>query len=104
MRKSSILILTALTVLVVGCDKMKSDTNSDTNIDQSDVCVVSKINKDDIQKCTPGKLIFLSPQTWGSEKVPIELSAFFCDTNHQVIYNNSGVLCVYTDKRMHKIK
>jgi len=25
MRKSSILILTALTVLVVGCDKMKSD-------------------------------------------------------------------------------
>lgn len=50
MRKSSILILTALTVLVVGCDKMKSDTNSDTNIDQSDVCVVSKINKDEIQK------------------------------------------------------
>ncbi len=100
MRKSSILILTALTVLIAGCDKMKSDTN----IDQSDVCVVSKINKDEIQKCTSGKLIFISPQTWGSEKVPIELSAFFCDTNHQIIYNNSGVLCVYTDKRMHKIK
>ncbi|MAC99651.1 MAG: hypothetical protein CMK76_07200 [Pseudomonadales bacterium] len=40
------------------------------------------------------------PSRWGSEQLPLNIAGAYCDFNYQVMYNNSGVICVFTDKRL----
>jgi hypothetical protein len=82
-------------ILFAGCNIVEK------NIDQSKMCVAGSI--EDIKKCKNGELMFYDPSSWGNEKMPIAVIGFYCDTNHQVFMNNSGVVCVFTDKRASKL-
>ena len=67
-------------------------------IDQSKLCIAS--TDEEAKKCTAGELILFKPSHWGNEQLPLNIAAAYCDFNHQVIYNNSGLICTYTDKRL----
>lgn len=57
-------------------------------------------NNDEAKKCKAGELAMFSPQVWGSEQLPLNVAAVYCDFNHEVMYTNAGVICVFTDKRL----
>lgn len=67
-------------------------------IDQSYLCIFS--SDEEAALCEAGKLAFFKPNRWGNAQLPIIVTAAYCDTNYQVIYNESGVLCVFTDVRL----
>jgi hypothetical protein len=72
--------------------------NQQSQIDQSKMCIVS--TDSEAKKCTSGEMILFKPSRWGSEQLPLNIAAAYCDFNYQVMYNNSGVICVFTDKRL----
>lgn len=41
----------------------------------------------------------LGHQRWGNEQLQLNVAAACGDLNHEIMYNNSGVICVFTDKR-----
>lgn len=85
-------------------DKSKPDP-VDNNVtagglfDQSQLCVAN--DDAEASKCTPGQLIFFRPTRWGNEQLPLTVAALYCDFSHQIVQNNGGVVCVFTDKRLH---
>ncbi|MCP2040391.1 hypothetical protein L1281_000974 [Neisseria sp. HSC-16F19] len=97
-------VLSALTAIALlsACSGQGGPAASSAarEIDQSGICFVR--TDADVRECKPERLIFIAPDRWGSERNPLQWAASFCNTNHQVIYNNSGVLCVFTDARMNK--
>ena len=34
----------------------------------------------------------------------LSVAAAYCNFNHEVMYNNAGVICVFTEKRMSLVK
>ena len=62
-------------------------------------CIV-QTDTDVFDNCAPTDIMFFKPIMWGNEQFPIHVSALYCDTNHQIIFNNSGVLCTFTDARL----
>ncbi len=89
MKKIALLILAALAL--TGC-------NQKAQIDQSKMCTFS--TDDEAKKCKSGELAWLKPSRWGNEQLPLSAAAAYCDFNYEVMYNNSGVICVFTDKRL----
>jgi hypothetical protein len=69
-----------------------------TSSDQANICMVS--DDASAMECKPGKLIFFRPDYFGNEQLPLNIAAAYCDFNHQVMHNKSGVICVFTDKRL----
>lgn len=69
--------------------------NEDTN--QSKICIYA--NEEEASKCKAGELSFFAPNSWGRERLPLVAIATYCDTNHQIIMNNSGVICRFINKR-----
>jgi hypothetical protein len=98
MKKMYIAILTSV-VLFSGCSAFKSESNI---INQTKLCVFSDDNG--AKQCKSGETAFFSPQSWGNEQLPLNVAALYCDTNHQIIYNNAGVVCTFTDKRLYLLK
>ena len=89
MKKS---LLLALSVFALsGC-------NQTAQIDQSKICIAS--SDEEVKKCTTGELIIFKPSRWGNEQLPLNIAGAYCDFNYQVMYNNSGLICVFTDKRL----
>ena len=89
MKKVTLILLAILGL--TGC-------NQDTQIDQSKICVV---NTDaEAKQCKDGEMILFKPGRWGNEQLPLNIAAAYCDFNHEVMFNNSGVICVFTDKRL----
>lgn len=78
--------LVLATLLFSGC----SDTN------QSGICVYS--NDEEAEKCENGRLAFFKPNRWGNEQLPLVVVATYCDTNHQIIMNDSGVVCTFANR------
>ena len=74
------------------------DVNSSRDVSQDGICSYS--NEETAKKCQDGKLAWFKPNSWGNEQLPLLVAATYCDTNHQVILNNSGVICVFTSKRV----
>lgn len=94
MKKLAIFSLTAL--VLAGCNLQAQMGQS--KIDQSKLCIYST---DEVAaKCKPGELSWFAPSSWGNEQSPLIVAAAYCDFNYQVMYNNSGVICVFTDKRL----
>lgn len=52
--------------------------------------------------CKEGQLAVFMPNRWGNEQYPIHASSQFCDFRYQIVYNNSGVTCIYTGQRYEK--
>jgi hypothetical protein len=64
---------------------------------QDSICVYA--NDKDAAKCKEGQLAWFKPGSWGNEQLPLLVVASYCDTNHQVLMNNAGVICAFTSKR-----
>lgn len=85
-RVSSLLLMTAM---LVGCGPEK--------VDQSSICVYR--TDEEAKQCKNGQLSYFRPSSWGSEQLPLNVAATYCDLNHEVIYNSAGVVCVFTTER-----
>lgn len=73
-------------------------------IDQSGLC---SYNSDpQAERCKPGQMAWFRPDQGQliSEQMALSVAAAYCDFNHQVMYNRAGVLCVFTDQRLHVAK
>ena len=65
---------------------------------QKNVCHVSDL-EGAAKKCKNGNVLLFRPQMWGSEQLPIVISAAFCSYESPIVYNASGVSCIFTDLR-----
>ena len=92
MKKITLASAILATTLFTGC-------NLNSNTEQSKICLFS--TDEEAKKCKNGELSYFSPDRWGNEKLPLNVIATYCDTNHQVIMNNSGVICTFTNERIH---
>lgn len=99
MKKLALLAFFSLTLTACNQEEVAVvEEITDTRIDQSALCIFS--SDEEAKLCKTGKLAFFKPNRWGNAQLPILAAAAYCDTNYQVIYNESGVLCVFTDERM----
>ncbi len=93
-RKSKALLAACVcaTALLGGCGNEKNAT------DQSKICI---FNSDAQAKhCKSGELAYFSPDTWGNAQLPLNVVATYCNTNRPVQFNEAGVVCTFTDKRL----
>lgn len=88
--KNAILLAT-LGFTLAGC-------NSNPHINQSEMCVYS--TDEEAKKCKPGQMSWFAPERWGNERLPLNVAAAYCDFNYEVMHNNAGVICVFTDERL----
>ena len=72
--------------------------NQKAQIDQSKMCIYS--TDEEAKQCKSGEMSWFKPGRWGSEQLPLNVAAAYCDFNYEVMFNNSGVICVFTDKRL----
>lgn len=89
-RSALVPLLVCATTALTGC--------GDHQTDQSKLCVFS--NDAQAKKCKTGELAYFSPDSWGNEQLPLNVVAAYCNTNHAVHFNNAGVVCTFTDKRL----
>lgn len=78
-----------------GCVKEKS-------VDQSNICIYS--NDEEAKECTPGELSWFNPSSWGNSQLPLSVAAAYCDFNYEVMYNESGVICTFTNERQYLLE
>ncbi|MTI11638.1 hypothetical protein E1189_00790 [Sansalvadorimonas verongulae] len=88
-----IITILVATVALAGCLPKKE-------IDQSNLCIY-KTDKE-AEQCKTGELSYFKANRWGNEQLPLNVAASYCDFNYEVIYNNSGVICVFTNARTKK--
>lgn len=81
--------------LLAGC----GDSSS---IKQDELCTYT--SDDEAKACKPGQLSYFQPTSWGNEQMPLNAAAAYCDFRHQVVHTNAGVLCIFTDKRLHLLQ
>jgi hypothetical protein len=92
MGKFRYLLAPFMIAVLTGCSAQPSHT------EQSKLCVFSGVTQ--AAKCKNGELAMFTPNSWGNDQLPLVAVAEFCNTNHQVIYNKSGVVCEFTNKRL----
>ena len=90
-RAAFLLILTA-PLLLSGCGGASGTT------DQSKLCIFS--NDAQAKNCKSGELAYFSPDSWGNAQLPLNVIATYCNTDHPVQFNEAGVVCTFTDKRL----
>ncbi len=89
MKKIILLMFTVLSL--AGCGQQ-------AQVDQSKICIYG--SDEEAKECTAGEMSWFQPSRWGNEQLPLNVAAVYCDFNYEVMYNNSGVICVFTDKRL----
>ncbi len=90
-----ILVIPFVAATIAGCSETKA------TVDNSSICVVKVF--DTIPKCEEGKPIAFLPASWGNNQLPLYFIALHCDFNHQIVYNDGGVVCIYTAQRNKKL-
>ena len=88
-----LLVPATLCMFLSGCGG-----GSPKQIAQDEICVYS--SDADAKQCKEGQLSLFKPGSWGNEQLPLMVAAAYCDFNYQVTQNNSGVICVFTTKRL----
>jgi len=73
-------------------------------IDQSGLCTYN--TDPQAERCKAGQMAWFRPDNGQliSEQMALSVAAAYCDFNHQVMYNRAGVLCVFTNQRLHVAK
>lgn len=66
---------------------------------QDKLCVVQS-GDDAKASCKEGQILLFRPARWGNEQLPITVSSVFCDFNHPIVWNDGGVTCVFTTRRL----
>ncbi|ABM26183.1 hypothetical protein Sputw3181_3371 [Shewanella sp. W3-18-1] len=90
-KMKKIAFITLAAIALVGC-------NQKAQIDQSKMCIYS--TDEEAKQCKSGEMSWFKPSRWGNEQLPLNVAGAYCDFNYEVMYNNSGVICVFTDKRL----
>jgi len=84
--------------LLMGC---LPESFTGQNIGQSRVCVANSDQQ--AMQCPEGKLFLARLNHQSAEQRAfgtLNTVALYCDTNHQVVHNSAGVLCVMTHERL----
>lgn len=93
---ASFTLIGACALALSGCFEDSSQ------VDQANLCTYSTDAQ--AERCKDGQLAWFKPEQWRNEQLPLSVAAAYCDFNHQVMYNNAGVICVFTNKRMNLVK
>ncbi|MCY1282881.1 hypothetical protein D9M69_235240 [compost metagenome] len=90
------LVLIGLAALpLAGCLQEES-------VDQASLCTYS--TDAEAKLCKPGQLSWFKAGRAVNQQLPLSVAAAYCDFNHPVMYNEAGVICVFTDKRLNLVK
>lgn len=95
MNKITLISTVLAATLFIGCNNVQS-------INQSKICIFS--TDEEAKSCKNGEISFFAPERWGNERLPLNVIAAYCNTNHQIIMNNSGVICTFTNERIDNVK
>lgn len=68
-------------------------------IDQASLCLFA--NDQQAANCKDGELAYYKPESARSGQAILNVAAAYCDIRYQVLQNEGGVLCVFTDERRH---
>lgn len=95
----TMLLVGALSGMLSACGGGSGASGSASReVAQDSICVYA--DDDGARKCKEGQLAWFQPRSWGNEQLPLLVVATYCDTNHQVVMNNAGVVCAFTSKRL----
>ncbi len=67
------------------------------HIDQSKMCIFS--TDEEAEDCKNGELAWAKIEEGHNPRLPLSIAAAYCDFNFELMYNDAGVICVFTDKR-----
>lgn len=101
MKKISLSLLCSVLILSSFSPAFAFFGGNGKEVNQANVCKAESF-EEITGNCKEGDILLFTPKTWGNEQFPIAVSGIVCNINHQVIMNNSGVVCVYTEKRINK--
>ncbi|MBT8769532.1 hypothetical protein [Pseudomonas boanensis] len=97
MKISTKLTLAALLALpLTGCLQQGSE------VDQAMLCTYT--TDAEAKLCKAGQMSWFKAARAGNPQLPLSVAAAYCDFNHPVMYNEAGVICVFTDKRLNLVK
>lgn len=86
-------------LLAIAAASLLSACGKADSIPQDTLCAYS--TDEEAKACKPGQLSYFQPSNWGNQQLPLQVAATYCDFNYQVMHTQAGVLCVFTDKRLH---
>lgn len=101
MKKISLSLLSALLVLCPFTSVSAFFGGGKSDINQENVCKARSVEEIG-RNCKEGDIMVYFPTTWGNEQLPVYITGIVCNINHQVVMNNAGIVCVFTDKRLGK--
>ncbi len=93
-RKGAAIAVLGASLMLASCGGGFSNTGK---INNGDICITNDFRT--IPNCKNGELIAFLPNSWGNDQLPLYFITLHCDFNHKIVYNRSGVVCVYTNKR-----
>lgn len=93
LKKLALVSLVALPLF--GCQK-------EASIDQAVLCTYS--TDAEAKLCKSGQMSWFKAGKAVNQSLPLSVAAAYCDFNYQVMYNEAGVICVFTDKRLSLVK
>ena len=102
MKKISLSIASALLVFSVMNPAYAFFAKGTKEIDQSNVCLADGLDNLG-ENCKEDDILIFTPTVYGNEQLPLIVVAVACNLNHQVLMNNSGVVCTFTSKRAEKL-
>ncbi len=88
----------ALPILAIGFSQSVNALSFGTQQNPDHACLVSNA-VDATKKCKKGDLLVYTPKSWGNEQLPLLLGGAFCDYTYPIVYNTSGISCVFSDDR-----
>jgi hypothetical protein len=81
--------------------KESKNENQESKEDKPVICVL-KDEYDDISRCEDGQIIYFHQIGGGTNALPLELAALYCNFDYSIVYNNYGVVCKLDKKRWEK--
>ncbi|NPV01910.1 MAG: hypothetical protein HPY53_11070 [Brevinematales bacterium] len=73
-------------------------------LNQSEYQIINDLSWESLDKCKNGSIVFFAPKTWGNAQYPLTAVYAIADFNYPIIWNEGGVVCVFTDVRLKKMK
>lgn len=88
---NKLILITIASLLLMGCLQQPK-------VDQAKICLYT--TNEEAKQCKAGELSwFRPPSNMENAQLPLNVAGVYCDFNYPLMYNNAGVICVFTDKR-----
>ncbi len=82
-----------MSAMLTGCFEGAASVSQDSS------CVFTQTD-DAIKQCKNGQVAVFLPMQWGNDQLPVAAASSFCDYRFQIVQNNGGVSCIFTDARL----